>query len=147
MEKTGERLLVVDSSVVTKWFLVEEGSDLAAEVRNGFATRRLGLAVPTLLFYEVLNALRFSGAFGEADLAKAARSLSKYRFEVWRPMGALLGDAGRVALREGITVYDAFYVALAQRKGSKLLTEDGELLEKFPALTLSLRRFGAGSRK
>jgi predicted nucleic acid-binding protein len=32
-------------------------------------------------------------------------------------------------------------VALAQRKGSKVITEDGELLDKFPSATLSLDRF------
>ena len=132
---------IVDSSVVTKWFLIEDGSEQAVEVRNRFATRRIALTVPTLLFYEVVNALRFSGAFDEADLATAAKSLSKYQFEVWRPMGNLLEEAARLAVSKDITAYDASYVALAKRKRSRLLTEDGELLEKFPSLTLSLRRF------
>jgi predicted nucleic acid-binding protein len=110
-------------------------------LRDKFATRKIRLAVPTLLFYEVTNALRFSGVFDEAALSLAARSLSRYRFEIWRPIGGLLELSARLSLRNGVTVYDACYVALAQRKGSKVITEDGELLDKFPSSTMSLDGF------
>ncbi len=139
MEKKDE--FVIDSSIVTKWFMIEDNSSLALGVRDKFATRKIRLIVPTLLFYEVMNALRFSGMFDEANLATAARSLSKYQFEIWRPMGKLLELSAQLGLREDLTVYDACYVALAQRKGSKVITEDRELLDKFPALTFPLSRF------
>lgn len=129
---------VVDASVVTKWFLIERNSDLAMSLRDGFATGRIGLAVPALLFYEVINALRFSGVFTESDLAVAARSLSKYRFGIWRPRGRLLELSAVLSLKEDLTIYDACYIALAQRMSSKLITEDKELLSKFPRHTLPL---------
>jgi predicted nucleic acid-binding protein len=138
VEKKNE--FVIDSSIVTKWFLIEDDSKTATEVRDRFATRRMRLVVPTLLFYEVMNAVRFSGAFDKADLATIAASLSKYQFEIWRPMGKLLELSAQLSLREDVTVYDACYVALAQRKGSRVITEDKELLAKFPALTLPLSR-------
>ena len=139
MEKKDE--FVIDSSVVAKWFMIEENSNLALRVRDRFATRQIKLAVPTLLFYEVMNALRFSDMFDESALATVAGSLSKYQFETWRPVGKLLELSARLGLREDVTVYDACYVALAQRKGSKVITEDKELLNKFPALTFPLTRF------
>jgi len=134
---------VVDASIVTKWFLIETNSDRAIKLRDNFATGRLRLAVPTLLFYEVMNALRFSGVFSEIDLADAAKSLSKYRFGIWRPMGKLLELSVRLSVRENITVYDACYVGLAQRLGTRLVTEDNELLSKFPADTLLINRLNA----
>jgi predicted nucleic acid-binding protein len=73
---------VVDSSVVAKWFLTESGSDKAIQLRDEFATGRLELAVPSLLFYEVMNTLRYSGSFKSPDLIVAAKSLSKYRFGI-----------------------------------------------------------------
>ncbi|HEV2225564.1 MAG TPA: type II toxin-antitoxin system VapC family toxin [Nitrososphaerales archaeon] len=133
--------LVADSSVVAKWFLTERGSDNATKLRDEFATGRLKLVVPTLLFYEVMNALRFSGAFNRADLVTAARSLSKYRFDIWRPRGKLLELSAELSFEKGLTVYDACYVALARRISSKVITEDKELLEKFPAHTLALSRY------
>lgn len=141
MEKKDE--YVVDSSIVTKWFLTESDSEKAVRVRDEFATGGIRLAVPTLLFYEVVNALRFSGVFKEADLTLASDSLSKYQFEIWRPRGRLLALSAQLSLREEVTVYDACYVALARRIGSKVITEDKETLGKFPTLTLSLSRFDA----
>lgn len=131
---------VVDSSVVTKWFLLEANSDQAIGLRDKFATGRIRLVVPTLLFYEVTNALRFSGVFNETDLTLAAKSLSKYRFGIWRPRGKLLELSVQLSVREDITVYDACYVALAQRLSTRLVTEDKELLNKFPTNTVMINR-------
>lgn len=125
--------LVVDSSVVAKWFLTETGSERAIQLRDRFATGKLKLAVPSLLFYEVMNALRHSGSFEKPDLVLAARSLSMYRFDIWRPRGRLLELSTELSVEKGLTVYDACYVALAKRIGSKVITEDRELLAKFPS--------------
>ncbi|MDG6906673.1 MAG: type II toxin-antitoxin system VapC family toxin [Nitrososphaerota archaeon] len=136
---------VVDSSIVTKWFLVESDSESAIRLRDDFATGRVGLAAPTLLFYEVMNALRFSGLYNERDLALAARSLSKYQFGIWRPRGKLLEQSSVVSLRQDLTVYDACYVALAQRMRTKVITEDKEILNKFPTYTIPMNRYTASS--
>jgi len=137
---------VVDSSVVAKWFLTETGSERAIELRDRFATGRLKLVVPSLLFYEVMNALRFSGGFEKPDLVVAAKSLSKYRFDIWRPRGKLLELSTSLSVEKGLTIYDACYVALAQRIGSKVITEDGELLAKFPSAATKLAEVEASGR-
>jgi predicted nucleic acid-binding protein len=85
----------------------------------------------------VTNALRFSGLFNETDLSLVARSLSRYKFDTWKPRGKLLENSAALSIRESLTVYDACYVALAQRVGSKVITEDKELLDKFPADTVT----------
>lgn len=141
MAKKGR--LVVDSSVVAKWFLTEPGSDKAIELRDEFASGRLELAVPSLLFYEVMNALRFSGSFRSPDLVVAARSLSKYRFGIWRPRGKLLELSTELSVEKDMTVYDACYLALGKRTDSRVVTENKELLAKFPADALALSDFHA----
>jgi predicted nucleic acid-binding protein len=137
--KTDE--FVVDASVVTKWFLDEPDSSVAIRLRDDFATGRIKLTVPSLMFYEVVNALRFSGEFGEEDLAVAARSLNRYKFGTWMPLGKLLEHSARLSLRDDLTVYDACYVALAKRIQSKVITGDRELLGKFPEHTLPLNSY------
>ncbi|MDG6899168.1 MAG: type II toxin-antitoxin system VapC family toxin [Nitrososphaerota archaeon] len=144
MAKKGQ--FVVDSSVVAKWFLAEPGSDKAIELRDEFASGRVELAVPSLLFYEVMNALRFSGSFRASDLVVAARSLSKYRFGIWRPLGKLLELSSELSVEQGLTIYDACYVALGKRTSSRVVTEDKELLVKFPADTLALSDFEVSGR-
>jgi predicted nucleic acid-binding protein len=143
VEKKDE--FVVDASVVTKWFLLEPDSEAAIRLRDDFATGRIKLTVPTLLFYEVVNALRFSGEFEEAELGLAARSLSKYQFGMWRPRGKLLELSAELSIREHLTVYDACYVALARRLDSKVVTEDRELLSKFPAHTMPMNSYGTNA--
>jgi predicted nucleic acid-binding protein len=134
---------VVDASVVTKWFIVEPDSDEAIGLRDDFATGRIKLTVPTLLFYEVVNALRFSGVLKENELGLAAKSLSRYQFGMWRPRGKLLELSAELSLKEDLTVYDACYVALARRIDSKVITEDQELLSKFPTHTLPMNSYGS----
>ncbi len=99
------------------------------------------MKVPTLLMYEVMNALRFSGAFSSGDLAIAAKSLTRFRFEIWRPRGKLLELAVKMSMENAVTVYNACYVALASLGKCKVITEDKEMLEKFPALTTPLKGF------
>jgi len=41
-----------------------------------------------------------------------------------------------LAIENDLTYYDAVYVYLAIKLGTKLVTEDGELLRKFPRMTL-----------
>lgn len=134
-EKVG---FVVDSSVVAKWFLDEPDSDQAAAVRDEFATGKLRLIVPTLMFYEVMDALRHASVFSKEELVLAARSLGKYKFEAWEPRGKLLEASARLSAEKDVTIYDACYVALAQRVGSKVITEDRELLAKFPESTMTM---------
>jgi predicted nucleic acid-binding protein len=50
-----------------------------------------------------------------------------------------------LAVKSEITTYDAQFVLLAQRQGARLLTDDKELLRKFPATAISLAAFGAGA--
>lgn len=132
---------MVDSSIVAKWFITEDDSGIAFKIRDEFATGRVKLSVPALLFYEVMNALKYSGAFNEKDLAIASSSLSRYDFEVWQPRGKILEESVRTASKKNLTIYDACYVALAIRKRTKLVTEDREILSKFPDAAISLQEF------
>ena len=121
---------IVDASVVAKWFLEERHSEEARLLRDSFAKGLLSLAVPSLLFYETLNVLRYAGLYGEDELAEVSRALSEYGFDVWAPSGKLHEDTARMSLRYDITVYDASYVALAMHLGATLYTADTELVKK-----------------
>ncbi|MBU2559444.1 type II toxin-antitoxin system VapC family toxin, partial [archaeon] len=62
----GNTKIVVDASVVAKWFLEEVHSEMAEAIRKDYADGLLDLAAPSLLPYEVLNALRYNPDFGKA---------------------------------------------------------------------------------
>jgi len=53
--------IVIDASVIAKWYLEEEFSGQATELRDAFGTGRVSILAPSLLYYETLNALSTAG--------------------------------------------------------------------------------------
>ncbi len=49
--------VVVDASVVARWYAEEEWSDIALNVREDYGRGLIDLIVPYLLIYEVSNSL------------------------------------------------------------------------------------------
>ena len=131
----------MDASVCAKWFLDEEYSDRARLLRDSFVKGTLGISVPSLLFYETLNALRYSRAYNERELGSAAVSLSKYGFEVWEPKGEMYKETAHISMRHGVSVYDASYIALSNHLKLYFYTADSELLEKFPRVARHVKSF------
>ena len=57
MERNTEmKLIVVDASVVVKWFVEEEYSRDTDRIRKDYLDQLIDIAVPGLLKYEVLKA-------------------------------------------------------------------------------------------
>ncbi len=124
------RQVVVDASVVVKWFAEEEYSREARLLRDAYVNGVIDLAAPSLLPYEVLNALKYSGAFGEDELKEVARTLDDFQFTLFNLEGDLALKVIEIAMRKGVTMYDASYVALAQVLSTEMYTADEKLLRK-----------------
>jgi predicted nucleic acid-binding protein len=117
-------MLVVDASAAVA-LLVDTGSD------GAWAEEALGgeqLVAPHLMPVEAANILRRAAARGDisADVAALAHAdllalgVDLFPYEPFAP---------RVwELRENLTAYDAWYVALAEALGARLATLDGGLL-------------------
>ena len=135
--------IVVDASVIVKWFVEEKYSKEALIIRDSFTEGLVDIVAPSLLYFEVLNALKYSGAFGEDELKKVARILEDYQFTVYELRGAYAEKAVEIAMRKGITIYDASYVALALIEETELYTADEKLLTKTQDLEIAkhLRNF------
>ena len=57
------RPVVVDASVVAKWYLEEEYTEKALKLRDMHVNGEIELTAPELLLFEVLNAIRYSRFF------------------------------------------------------------------------------------
>jgi predicted nucleic acid-binding protein len=113
--------VVLDTSVVLKWFVQDQrGSGAARELRDEYEAGRLSVAVPGLLFLEIINVAGRRWNWGEAALLELADSLDDLLFEVAEP--GLQSVASWVA--RGLTTDDAVYVALAEERGQRLVTDD-----------------------
>jgi predicted nucleic acid-binding protein len=64
-------LLVLDTSVILKWFKEEEYTKTALKIKKEFIEGVHELVVPDLALYELDNAMRFSEGFDEETIEKS----------------------------------------------------------------------------
>jgi len=127
---------VVDASVVVKWFSkFEEDAESSERLLNSHVEGASVLASPSLVLYEVCNALRFNPNFGEEDISKVAMSLLKLELELV-DFPDIFESAVGLAFSQGITIYDAAYVAVSQTQHIPLITADDKLMAKVKDLPL-----------
>ena len=120
--------IVIDASIVVKWFVKEEFSEEAKLLRDAYVNGFIDLVALSLLYYEVLNALRYSGAFGEEELKGITIALDDFQIELYNLTNDLVLKTIEIAMRKGLTIYDASYVALVLN--TILYTADSELTKK-----------------
>jgi predicted nucleic acid-binding protein len=122
--------VVIDASVVAKWFLEEVYSTNALLLRDKYIAGEIELASPCIMPFEVLNALRYSGVYSRDALVSVVKSLDKYGIRLWDLIGAYGQRVAEVAMELAISVYDASYVALAEIANARLVTANEEILTK-----------------
>ena len=126
--------MVADASVVVKWFVEEEYSDKALDLRDDYVDRVTEIASTELLSFEVLNSLRYNPELGEQDMKECAAALEKYSLWLFPLSGTLAEKSIEKALRYGLTIYDASYMALGELKGATVYTADKKFLKKVKGL-------------
>lgn len=120
------RILVLDTSVVAKWFLPES---LSAEADSVFEEVRLGkshAASPDLIVYEFANIIWQRQKKEEISGRQAAAIMSDFeRLPIQLVPGDVLGSqALKIAGKTGCTAYDGEFMALASGLNCTLITAD-----------------------
>jgi len=124
-------IIVVDASILVKWYVVETFREEALKLRVSYLKGVIELASPAIMPFEVLNAARYAKReIDEDKLKKISRSLSLYGVRLYQLDGDYIDLVVETSLRNNITVYDASYVALAQHLDTILYTADEKLIEK-----------------
>ena len=129
MEKS-KKIVVVDASVVAKWFIDEEYTGEALKMREDYKNGVVDIWSTQLMPFEVLNALRYNPEFSQKEIEKAANALSRYRIALYPLLNDLRESCVRIALKYGITIYDASYISLGYHLNKELYTADEKLLTK-----------------
>jgi predicted nucleic acid-binding protein len=122
--------LVVDSSVVVKWFVVERYSTEARRILNDYQTGVLTLLAPDLINAEIGNIVWKKHSFQGMAAADAQLVIDTFRtlHLVQTPTAALLESAYRLAVNHRRTVYDMLYVALSLQEACEFVTADEKLV-------------------
>lgn len=119
--------VVVDASVVVKWYVPEQNHEPARALRDDYLDGTHDLLAPALLPFEVVNALRYSEHYDGERLIEASETLPGYGIELvpYRD----LGPVAALATDLDVTVYDASYLALADGTDRQVYTADRPLLD------------------
>ncbi|HWM91195.1 MAG TPA: type II toxin-antitoxin system VapC family toxin [Thermoanaerobaculia bacterium] len=122
------RRYVVDASVAAQWYFPEEHTGIAESLLE---IAKIELVAPDLLHLEMAVLVRERVHRGEIDPAMAERileALHKAPVDL-KSSADLSQQALSLSLREGIGLYDAFYLALAMQAGCPMVTADTRLLD------------------
>lgn len=122
--------VVLDASVVTKWYTKEKGSKAAIEYRDLHVEGELTVIEPSLVIYEVTNALNYNPNFSEPDVKESIKSLIDLHLEIIDPSKEMIERIVSLARDYGTSIYDSSYLALANMLDVNMVTADGNFWKK-----------------
>lgn len=132
---------VVDASVVLMW-LADRGEpfrDAALAVDRAYQAGSFELVVPHLLYSEVLHVISRRWRYSPADVLALARDVENMGFRAEQPAAIAIARWAN----NGLTGYDATYVALAEVLGSSVIAADQRMANAAPAHVVRVDEFAS----
>ena len=134
--------ITVDANVALKWFLDEDCSENARNLLVAFKNGDVNLYAPSILQYEVGNALWILAAkhslIGREYAAEAYRRLLALPLQIVQLDPTDLKEAFDRTCELLLTLYDASYLVVAARTESQFVSADRELVKKTGKLVDSI---------
>lgn len=125
--------VLLDTSVVVKWFVPEEDSEKALSLRQAQEDRELQLYAPEMLLMELANALRYSSEFSTREIVEALETPFELNILLMPFSLEALNSAVSLSQEHDLAVYDAYFLALAQAMEIPLITADRKMLSRLSA--------------
>lgn len=125
-------MIVVDASVVFKWIVSEDETSTRAarQLRQQYLLGKEKIIAPDILLYEIANIFAYKTKLSFEDVAKAWQSFQSLEIPVVAATEAYIGDCLKFSQRHQISVYDASYVVLAQKRKCRFITADKRLVAR-----------------
>lgn len=121
--------MILDTSVVAKWFLEEDDTQKALKIRDKYVRGEMDVEIPDLLIYELANVLRYKN-FSEDEIRDAINSITEMDFLIISPSSTLIHRAAQISLNEEISIYDAVYIAMSDYFDTPVVTADKKLYDR-----------------
>jgi len=96
-------MIILDASVVVKWFSEEEYTEKALAIRERIRMGEERVIVPDLLLYELANALKYNPSFDANDVSDALTSIFDMDLEIVTPIPEIINLAVALAFDYNIT--------------------------------------------
>ncbi len=124
--------IVIDTSVLIKWFIKEIKRESALEIRDSYLKGEINLIAPDLILYEFLNALKYIKQHNEEEMKTIFEAIMNYDIDLYLMDKELAEESIKIAKNSELTIYDSAYLALAKLKEGKLITADEILIRNSP---------------
>ena len=122
--------VIVDASVIARWYVEEDWSDSALKLRKDYEKGLVDLIAPYLLHYEVANSLRYSPDLNASDVSDSIKSLLDMQLDTRLILKEDIEKIVMIAFEFNISIYDAVYFALSRSLSVNFLTGDVKLYRK-----------------
>ncbi len=124
-------MIVIDSSVVFKWFdETEADGEQALRILRSHLSKSNNIIIPDLILYELANAWSTKSIMKFEAIIDNLKLLKSYSLKIVYMDFNLLEKAILMSKKYGVSVYDAVYAVLAKGKRCKLVTADKKFIDK-----------------
>lgn len=132
-------MIVLDTSVLLKWYLDEEDSDKALFYRSEYLNQFIKISVPDLILYEVSNALKYNRDFIVKDVKLVIESIFLSKINIVSPTIDLINKTIEYANYFDVSIYDSTYLGLASLLDFQLITADEKFYKKIISKNKNLK--------
>jgi predicted nucleic acid-binding protein len=122
--------LVIDTSIVVKWYLPENGSEEASRIREECERTGTAIMMPELVRAELANAIWSHKQLKPEEKRGIVHHFLDMPFDIMPMEPELVQKAFDLACELDATVYDCMYLALAMLGGTRLITADIQFAKK-----------------
>lgn len=124
-------MIVLDASVATKFINTQEKeSDIAEKLLRAHIEEKEKIIIPSLLFFEVANALATKTDLKEEYIKRGLCLLYDANFVIYEVNQEDIIEAALLAKKYKTSVYDMVYVVIAKNKKVNLITADNKFTNK-----------------
>lgn len=118
--------VVLDTSVLVKWFVEEEGTDQALGYLDKIRSEEMELVVPEAALLELVNALLYGAGFSGQVVLSSLKSFLSLRPNIVPLSELIMEKTVEFAAGHSLAAYDALFVAVAELQLSFLVTADAQ---------------------
>ncbi len=126
--------MVVDASVILKWFIEEVDSDKARQIKKDHIDGSSVITLPDIALYEIGNALRYKPEFSTAEINLSLNEIYELNIDIITPTFQIISPVTEIARHYDITFYDAFYITFSKELNLTFITADLQLYRKTRSL-------------
>ena len=124
-------MIIIDSSIIFKWFDTSEEFYLQARVLlRQHLSKNYEILIPALLLYEITNAWATKTNLDEKDIKDNLDRLEKYSLKIISTNFEQLKKAAKFSKKYQVSVYDAIFTVIAEEKKCDLITADDKFANK-----------------